>query len=63
MLAALNSLEPPNLELATAKILKGHKPWSTERLPLVVDRGSDRLIEARPGLKVVIRVFRSVYGS
>jgi hypothetical protein len=26
-------------------------------------RATDRLIEVRPGLEVVIRVFRSVYGS
>jgi glutathione S-transferase len=43
MFAALNTVEPPILELATARILEGDKPWSKERLPLVVDRVRDRL--------------------
>ncbi|WP_454853816.1 glutathione S-transferase family protein [Rhizobium binxianense] len=38
MFAALNTVEPPILELATARILEGDKPWSEERLPLVKDR-------------------------
>ena len=138
MFAALNTVEPPILELGTARLLEGDKPWSEERLPLVEDRvrdrldqlsaspwrcrlarwcvqrgrpddgvgaaqveiighsgriseprrlcrprrsaarlqagfrrsigglhrqATDRLIEVRPGLEVVIRVFRSVYGS
>ena len=43
MFAALNTVEPPILELATAKLLEGDKPWSKERLPLVEDRVRDRL--------------------
>lgn len=43
MFAALNTVEPPILELATAKILEGDKPWSGERLPLVKDRVRARL--------------------
>src|SRR5262245_65890807 len=43
MFAALNTLEPPILELATARLLEGDKPWSKERLPLVEDRVRDRL--------------------
>ena len=43
MFAALNSVEPPILELATARLLEGDKPWSKERLPLVDDRVRDRL--------------------
>ena len=43
MFAALNTVEPPILELATARILEGNKPWSKARLPLVVDRVHDRL--------------------
>src|SRR5689334_23848902 len=43
MFAALNTVEPPILELATAKLLEGNKPWSKERLPLVEDRVRDRL--------------------
>jgi glutathione S-transferase len=42
MFAALNTMEPPVLELVTAKILEGDKPWSKERLPLVEDRIRDR---------------------
>jgi glutathione S-transferase len=36
--AALNTVEPPILELANARLLEGDKSWSKERLPLVVDR-------------------------
>ena len=43
MFAALNTVEPPILELATAKLLEGDKPWTRERLPLVVDRLRERL--------------------
>ena len=38
MFAALNTVEPPILELANARLLEGDKPWSKERLPLVMDR-------------------------
>jgi glutathione S-transferase len=38
MFAAINTIEPPILELQTAKILEGEKPWSAERLPLVRER-------------------------
>jgi glutathione S-transferase len=43
MFAAVNTVEPPILDLATAKILESDKPWSKERLPLVMDRVRDRL--------------------
>ncbi|MDE2053764.1 MAG: glutathione S-transferase family protein [Xanthomonadaceae bacterium] len=43
MFAALNTVEPPILELVTAKILEGDKPWAAERLPLVKDRIRNRL--------------------
>jgi glutathione S-transferase len=51
MFAALNTMEPPILELATAKFLESDKPWSKERLPLVMDRIRDRLkqLSARLG--------------
>jgi glutathione S-transferase len=42
MFAALNTVEPPILELANAKILEGDKPWSKERLPLVEGQVRDR---------------------
>ena len=41
--AALNTVEPPILELATAKFAEGDKPWSKERLPLIADRIRHRL--------------------
>jgi glutathione S-transferase len=43
MFAAVNTVEPPILELANAKLLESDKPWSKERLPLVADRVRDRL--------------------
>lgn len=43
MFAALNTIEPPILELMTVKILEGDKPWSRERLPLVEERIRTRL--------------------
>lgn len=43
MFAALNTVEPTVLELATARLLEGDKPWSQERLPLVEDRIHTRL--------------------
>jgi glutathione S-transferase len=51
MFAAVNTVEPPILELATAKLLESDKPWSKERLPLVEDRVRDRLkqLSARLG--------------
>ncbi len=51
MFAAINTMEPPILELATARILEGDKPWSKERLPLVEDRVRERLkqLSARLG--------------
>ncbi len=43
MFAALNTVEPAILELATAKLLEGDKPWSKERLPVVEERVRHRL--------------------
>src|SRR5258707_5577733 len=43
MFAALNTVEPPTLELATARVLEGDNTWYEERLPLVEDRVRDRL--------------------
>ena len=51
MFAALNTVEPPILELVTAKFQEGDKPWTAERLPLVMDRIRRRLnqLSARLG--------------
>src|SRR5512144_611154 len=43
MFAALNTVEPSILELVTARLLEGDKPWSKERMPLVEDRVRLRL--------------------
>ncbi|HEX4476893.1 MAG TPA: glutathione S-transferase family protein [Polyangiaceae bacterium] len=51
MFAALNTVEPPILELVTAKLLEGDKPWRAERVPLVEERirGRLSLLSARLG--------------
>ena len=43
MFAAINTVEPPILELVTARFLEGDKPWSKERVPLIADRIRGRL--------------------
>jgi glutathione S-transferase len=43
MFAALNTVEPPIVDLQTAKFAEGDKPWTAERLPLVKDRIRARL--------------------
>jgi glutathione S-transferase len=43
MFAAINTVEPPILELVTAKFQEGDKPWSKERVPLIMDRIRHRL--------------------
>jgi glutathione S-transferase len=43
MFAAINTVEPPILELANANLLERDKSWHEERLPLVEDRVRDRL--------------------
>jgi glutathione S-transferase len=45
MFAALSTVEPPILELVTARFAEGDKPWAEERLPLVKDRIRDRLVQ------------------
>jgi glutathione S-transferase len=45
MFAALSTVEPPILELVTARIVEGDKPWAEQRLPLVKDRIRDRLVQ------------------
>jgi glutathione S-transferase len=41
--AALNTVEPPILELGTARILERDKPWYEARMPLVEDRVRNKL--------------------
>jgi glutathione S-transferase len=43
MFAALNTVEPPILELTIARIVEGDKPWARERMPLVESRIRGRL--------------------
>jgi glutathione S-transferase len=51
MFAAVNTVEPPILELGAARLLEGDKAWSKERMPLVEDRVRNRLnpLSARLG--------------
>ncbi|BCT93576.1 glutathione S-transferase [Lysobacter helvus] len=51
MFAAVNTIEPPILELSIAKFQEGDKPWAKDRLPLVQDRIRERLrrLSARLG--------------
>ncbi len=51
MFAALNTVEPPILDLVTVRIVERDKPWSQERLPLVAGRIRARLeqLSARLG--------------
>jgi glutathione S-transferase len=45
MFAAVNTVEPPILDLQTAKFLEGDKSWSEQRMPLVKERIRVRLGE------------------
>jgi glutathione S-transferase len=38
MFAAVNTVEPPILDLMIVKLIEGDKPWAEARLPLVQDR-------------------------
>ena len=51
MFAAVNTVEPPILELVIVKIIEGDKPWAKDRMPLVADRvrGRLRMLAARLG--------------
>jgi glutathione S-transferase len=51
MFAALSTVEPPILELQTARILESDKPWADERMPAIKDRIRVRLdqLSARLG--------------
>ena len=43
LFAALNTVEPPILELFAARVLERDQPWAEDRLPLVRDRIRTRL--------------------
>ena len=43
MFAALNTIEPPILDLTIARIVEAGEPWAEQRLPLVRDRIRSRL--------------------
>lgn len=45
MFAAVNTIEPPILDLVNARIVERDQPWAGERLPVVVDRIRDRLAQ------------------
>ena len=45
MFAALNTVEPPILDLQTTRFLEGDKTWFAQRLPMVEDRIRNRLGE------------------
>jgi glutathione S-transferase len=51
MFAAVNTVEPPILELVTARLLEADQPWAAARMPLVHGRIRDRLqpLSARLG--------------
>ena len=38
MFAAVNTVEPPVLDLTVAKLFEADRPWAADRLPLVEDR-------------------------
>jgi glutathione S-transferase len=45
MFAAVNTVEPPILELANARLLERDRSWAAERMPLVEDRVRARLAQ------------------
>lgn len=51
MFAAVNTVEPPILDLSYGKYLEGNEPWYEARLPLVKERVRERLrqLSARLG--------------
>src|SRR4051794_10122765 len=45
MVAALSTVEPPILELVTARLFEADKPWAAQRMPLVEERVRHRLVQ------------------
>jgi len=50
MFASVNTVEPPILEIMTARILEGDKPWTKERMPQLMDSARNRLRQLAPRL-------------
>lgn len=50
MFAALNTVEPPAVELSMTMLFERDKPWTAERLPMLKDRVRKRLDELAAGL-------------
>jgi glutathione S-transferase len=50
MFAAVNTVEPPILELVIIKFAEGDKPWAAERMPLAQDRIRERLVQLSDAL-------------
>jgi len=42
MFAAVNTVEPPILDIVTVKLVEGDKPWAKDRMPLVRERVTAR---------------------
>ena len=51
MFAAVNTIEPPILDLVIARLVEADKPWAADRLPLVQERIRKRLNELSPRLE------------
>lgn len=43
LFAAINTIEPPIIELFIARVIEGDRPWAAERVALVKDRARHRL--------------------
>ena len=50
MFAALNTVEPPAVELSMTMLFEQDRPWTAERLPMLKDRVVKRLDELAAGL-------------
>jgi glutathione S-transferase len=50
MFAAVSTVEPPILELVTARVHEAKEPWTADRMPLVVERLHARLRQLAPRL-------------
>ena len=50
LIAALDTVEPPIVDLSSAGIVEGGRPWHTERRPMLEDRVRRRLAELAASL-------------